>query len=49
MVDDPQVRRPDITRAKERLDWEPRVSLRDGLEHTIEYFRACIADGEEVA
>jgi dTDP-glucose 4,6-dehydratase len=37
--DDPKQRRPDITRARERLRWEPRVSLRDGLSKTIEYFR----------
>lgn len=37
--DDPQRRRPDITKAKEVLKWEPKVSLREGLEKTIEYFR----------
>jgi dTDP-glucose 4,6-dehydratase len=36
---DPQRRRPDITRAKEILDWEPRVNLEEGLERTIPYFR----------
>jgi dTDP-glucose 4,6-dehydratase len=35
-VDDPQVRRPDITRAKELLGWEPEVSLRDGLQRTLD-------------
>ncbi len=35
-VDDPQVRQPDITLAKEILGWEPEVSLREGLERTIE-------------
>jgi dTDP-glucose 4,6-dehydratase len=35
-VDDPQVRQPDITRAKQLLNWEPEVSLRDGLRMTIE-------------
>jgi dTDP-glucose 4,6-dehydratase len=39
-VDDPKVRRPDITRAREILGWEPEVSLRDGLTKTMEYFRA---------
>ncbi|MCK9248449.1 MAG: SDR family oxidoreductase [Solirubrobacteraceae bacterium] len=34
--DDPQQRRPDITRAKELLGWAPTVSLRDGLRRTIE-------------
>jgi dTDP-glucose 4,6-dehydratase len=37
--DDPKVRRPDITFAKEQLDWQPRVNRREGLEKTIEYFR----------
>ena len=37
--DDPQQRRPDISLAKSALGWEPRVSLRDGLLPTIEYFR----------
>jgi dTDP-glucose 4,6-dehydratase len=38
--DDPQVRQPDITRAKEILGWEPKVKLEEGLLKTIEYFRA---------
>jgi dTDP-glucose 4,6-dehydratase len=37
--DDPKVRRPDITTARTLLDWEPKVSLEDGLTRTIEYFR----------
>lgn len=36
--DDPQTRKPDITRAKEILGWEPKVSLEVGLQKTIEYF-----------
>ena len=36
---DPQRRRPDITRAKEILGWEPKVALDEGLERTIPYFR----------
>jgi dTDP-glucose 4,6-dehydratase len=35
-VDDPRVRQPDITRAKQLLGWEPKVELRDGLRRTIE-------------
>jgi dTDP-glucose 4,6-dehydratase len=35
-TDDPQVRQPDITRAKQLLDWEPEVELGDGLRRTIE-------------
>ncbi len=38
-VDDPKVRQPDITRARELLGWEPQVELPDGLEKTIEHAR----------
>jgi dTDP-glucose 4,6-dehydratase len=38
-TDDPKVRRPDITRARAVLGWEPKVSLEEGLTTTIEYFR----------
>jgi dTDP-glucose 4,6-dehydratase len=38
--DDPRVRRPDISRARKMLGWEPRVGLEEGLSKTIEYFRA---------
>jgi dTDP-glucose 4,6-dehydratase len=37
--DDPKVRRPDITRARTLLGWEPRVPLEEGLVKTLEYFR----------
>jgi dTDP-glucose 4,6-dehydratase len=37
-VDDPRQRQPDITKARELLGWEPKVSLSDGLERTISYF-----------
>jgi dTDP-glucose 4,6-dehydratase len=40
--DDPRVRRPDITRARETLGWEPRVPLEDGLRRTIDYFRGIV-------
>jgi dTDP-glucose 4,6-dehydratase len=35
-TDDPQVRQPDITLARQILGWEPKVSLREGLKRTIE-------------
>jgi UDP-glucuronate decarboxylase len=41
-ADDPRQRKPDITRARERLGWEPRVPLREGLAHTIAYFREVV-------
>ena len=37
--DDPKVRKPDITRARMMLGWEPKVHVRDGLARTIEYFQ----------
>lgn len=41
--DDPLQRQPDITLAKEKLGWEPTISLEQGLEKTIDYFRGVIA------
>jgi len=38
-TDDPQVRKPDITRARTLLSWEPKVELAEGLTSTIDYFR----------
>ena len=38
--DDPKTRKPDITKAKKLLGWEPKVSLEEGLDRTIEYFKA---------
>jgi dTDP-glucose 4,6-dehydratase len=38
-VDDPKVRQPDITRARQLLSWEPRVPLAEGLSRTIDYFK----------
>jgi dTDP-glucose 4,6-dehydratase len=37
-IDDPQVRQPDITRARQLLGWEPEVDIRDGLRETIEHY-----------
>ncbi len=42
--DDPKIRQPDITLARTRLGWEPRVSLEQGLVKTIEYFRSVVAE-----
>jgi len=42
-ADDPRQRRPDITRAKQLVGWEPEVGLEDGLARTLEYFRSVVA------
>ena len=47
--DDPQQRRPDITLAKARLNWQPSITLDDGLFRTVEYFRALLAQGDPKA
>ncbi|HSK22839.1 MAG TPA: UDP-glucuronic acid decarboxylase family protein [Egicoccus sp.] len=44
-VDDPEVRRPDITVARRELGWEPKVDLRDGLERTIAWCRDQVGTG----
>src|SRR5579871_5267210 len=44
--DDPTRRRPDITKAKALLGWEPKVALREGLERSLDYFKACVERGE---
>ena len=43
-IDDPQVRQPDITRAKQLLGWEPEVSLREGLTRTIEHYTRVLGE-----
>ena len=43
--DDPKQRRPDISKAKKVLGWEPRVALEEGLKRTIGYFDGLIAEG----
>lgn len=43
-VDDPTQRKPDIAKARSLLGWEPTVQLREGLENTIEYFAALLAE-----
>jgi len=42
-TDDPKVRKPDITRARTRLHWEPKVPLEQGLTSTIEYFKTKVS------
>jgi nucleoside-diphosphate-sugar epimerase len=44
--DDPKVRRPDITRAIQLLDWSPKVRLEEGLMRTIDYFRSKLKGGK---
>jgi dTDP-glucose 4,6-dehydratase len=41
-VDDPKQRRPDISRARRLLEWEPEVALEEGLGRTLEYFRTVV-------
>jgi dTDP-glucose 4,6-dehydratase len=41
--DDPKRRRPDITRAKDLLGWEPVIDRREGLVRTLEYFRSMVS------
>jgi UDP-glucuronate decarboxylase len=42
-ADDPQRRRPDTTRARQRLGWHPRVGLAEGLRKTVDYFRGLVS------
>jgi dTDP-glucose 4,6-dehydratase len=42
--DDPKVRKPDISRARAQLGWEPRVDVRDGVARTVEYFQTLMGD-----
>lgn len=44
-VDDPKIRQPNITRAREILKWEPKVNLDQGLESTIAYFKGLLDKG----
>ncbi len=46
-VDDPKQRKPDITRARKLLKWEPKVELADGLSRTIEFFRGKVGPAGE--
>lgn len=44
-TDDPQMRRPDTTRAKEVLQWQPRWTVNMGLEEMVRYYKAKMAEG----
>lgn len=46
-LDDPKQRRPDISKAKRLLDWEPKVGLEDGLRMTVEWFKERIERGRD--
>ncbi len=46
--DDPKQRRPDISKAKRLLGWEPKVPLREGLQRSLAYFQQCV-DAERVS
>jgi UDP-glucuronate decarboxylase len=46
--DDPKQRQPDISKARQLLDWKPTVDLRDGLMKTVNYFDKFIRDGEKI-
>ena len=46
-ADDPKVRQPDITKAREVLGWEPRVDRAEGLRHTLDYFREAVQQAAE--
>ncbi|RPI22404.1 MAG: SDR family oxidoreductase [Actinobacteria bacterium] len=45
-TDDPKVRQPDISKARQTLQWEPKVRLEEGLGSTIRYFRDKLASGD---
>jgi UDP-glucuronate decarboxylase len=47
--DDPKQRRPDISKAKQLLDWEPKIPLKEGLIRTIPYFEQFSANSGSVA
>ncbi|XP_023235227.1 UDP-glucuronic acid decarboxylase 1-like, partial [Centruroides sculpturatus] len=48
VTDDPQRRKPDISRAKHELHWVPKVSLQEGLKTTIEYFRNELMNNKKI-
>ena len=46
-ADDPKQRQPDITLARKKLNWAPKIELREGLQRTISYFRSILAGEAE--
>lgn len=46
--DDPSQRKPDITVARREIDWQPRISVEDGLKKTIEYFQRVLNEAGEI-
>ena len=48
-LDDPRQRQPDITMARDKLDWEPTIALRDGLLRTIDYFETLLSEATDPA
>ena len=44
--DDPKQRKPDITKAKKLLGWEPKIALREGLGLSVEYFKKQVVSGK---
>jgi len=42
--DDPKQRRPDIGKARQLLDWEPKIDLQAGLRMSLDYFRKAVAE-----
>jgi len=47
-TDDPSKRRPDISLAKKKLNWQPRVTVEEGLRHTIDYFQGVLDEAGEI-
>jgi len=43
-TDDPMQRKPDLTKARKLLNWEPKVDFREGLQRSLQYFQSCVAD-----
>ena len=43
-IDHPQRRQPDISYARQALNWEPRVALRQGIEATVDYFEGLLSN-----